>query len=349
MIRVLVAEDSSTVRALLVEMLHSDPSLLVVGEARDGAEALKLTRSLRPDVVLMDVQMPVMDGFEATREIMIHVPTPIVVITSSTLRREVDLSLDATAAGALAFLRKPDDPRAAGFPAQRDGLLTTVKTMAQVKVVRRWARRTPTAGTPAADSRPRSPSARPRIVAIAASTGGPAALKEVLRSIPPGFEAPILAVQHIAAGFVGGLASWLASECRLRVKIAEAGEHLVRGTVYLAPDGAHLGVTATGTVVLAADEPLDGFRPSATYLFESVAAVYGSAAVAVVMTGMGSDGVRGLQTVAAAGGFIVAQDEASCVVYGMPQEAVRAGVVDAVIPLDRIADRLMTFVTEGVR
>ena len=346
MIRVVIAEDSLTVRELLVALLESDPEIRVVGQAKNGAEAVDLVARLKPDLVTMDVHMPVMDGFEATKEIMAQAPTPILIVSSSASGREVALSLDAMRAGALMVVAKPDDPRSERFNGRRDGLLSMAKAMAQVKVVRRWTPRTQVVAPPAGP-RPAA-GATLRLVAIAASTGGPAALQRILADLPRDFPGPILVVQHIATGFIAGFAGWLGASCNLRVKVAEHGEPLLARTVYLAPDDRHLGVTADARAIIADAPPVNGFRPSGTYLFESAARAYGASVAAVILTGMGSDGVEGLKSVKAAGGWVLAQDEASSVVYGMPQEAVRAGVVDVVLAVDTIASHLADMVSGGI-
>lgn len=339
MIRVVIAEDSLTVRALLVEILQSDPEIHVIGQAKNGAEAVELASRVKPDLITMDIHMPVMDGFEATKEIMVLAPVPIILVSSSVSREDVGLSFDAMRAGALMVVAKPDSPQSAVFDGRRAQFLAMVKAMSQVKVVRRWTPRAP-AATPTS-GRKRAPGARLRLVAIAASTGGPAALQRILTELPRDFPAPILVVQHIAAGFVAGLADWLGTGCNLRVKIAEQGEPLAPRTVYLAPDDRHLGLTADTRTVIADAPPVMGFRPSGSYLFESAARAYGASVAAVILTGMGSDGVEGLKAVKATGGRVLAQDEASSVVYGMPREAVAAGVVDAVLPIGDIAAYLM--------
>ncbi len=340
MIRVLVVDDSATARALLVEVLRADPEIQVVGEAKDGLEGVELTQKLKPDLVTMDVRMPRLDGFAATKEIMISTPTPIVIVTASLETREVEVAMQALRAGALVAVRKPSGPGSPTFEEDARKLVATVKTMAQVKVVRQWR--------PAARPDPAARRAVPRalarkpVVAIATSTGGPGALQRVLSQLPGDFPAPILVVQHNTPGFMTGLVSWLDGGCDLVVKVAEQGEALQPHTVYLAPDERHLGITGLSTVLLSDAPPVGGFRPAGTFLFESVARAVGPAVVAVILTGMGEDGVAGLRAVRLAGGQTIAQDEESSVVWGMPGVAVAAGLADLVLPLEAIPARLIS-------
>lgn len=334
--RVLVAEDSPTARELLVGMLSADPAIAVIGTAGDGEQAIAMTAALRPDVVTMDVRMPGIDGLEATRRIMAHTPTPIVIISGHYDTGDVVLSLEALRAGALTILPKPSGPGAEDFAEQCKWLARTVKSMAAVKVVRRRRVR-PTAATPPATRRPR---ARARIVSIAASTGGPAALAQVLGGLPPAFPLPVLVVQHIAHGFADGLARWLGGVSPLAVRIATASEPLAPATVYLPPDDHHLMVLNAETVTVVRTPPVGGFRPSASVLFESTARVFGGAAVGVILTGMGEDGVSGIRSVHASGGCVIAQDEQTSVIYGMPGATVAAGLADYVLPLPAIAKHI---------
>ena len=350
MLRAVVAEDSATARALLVAVLSADPGIEVVGEARNGAEAVTLTRRLRPDVVTMDITMPQMDGFEATREIMASVPTPIVIVTASFRAREVQTSLDALEAGALAVLAKPPGPGAPGFDQAAQQLVAYVKALSQVKLVRRWRPGSPASGgvhpRRVPEDRRDEPggSLTPDLVAIATSTGGPAALHRLFAALPADFPLPILVVQHIARGFTDGLADWLGKSTALRVKVAEHGEPLEPHTVYLAPEDRHLGVSGPFSVALSSAPPVGGFRPSGTFLFESAARARGAGTVALILTGMGSDGVEGLAEVRRAGGRIIAQDEESSVIFGMPGAAIAAGVADVVLPLDAIPAHLLELV-----
>ena len=345
MIRILVVDDSPTARALLVQVLRADAEIQIVGEAADGVEAVELTRRLRPDLVTMDIQMPRMDGFEATKEIMIETPTPIVVVTGGLDNTEVSVSMLALRAGALCVLQKPPGPGAPGHLRETHQVLETLKAMAQVKVVRH---RLP--APPRNTSRP-VPAARPNgrgdVVAIAASTGGPAILHQLFSLLPGDFPAPILVVQHMTPGFTPGLATHLNGSSPLRVKIAEAGDALAPQTVYLAPDERHLAVSNSGTIALSNAPPIGGFRPSATFLFESVARAFGAGTVAVVLTGMGEDGVAGLRAVKQAGGRILAQDEDTSVVFGMPGAAIAAGLADGALPPDAIAAKLVKLTSGG--
>lgn len=336
-IRVLVAEDSPTARALLVGMLTSTGVLEVVGQATNGLEVLELTRRLRPDVITMDIQMPGLDGFAATQRIMAENPTPIVIVSSLDVTT-VQFSMDALRAGALAVLPKPVGPTSPDYDAACRSMIATVRSMSQVKLVRRWGDQPPyRSAVPPRPTRARPSEGAARVVAIAASTGGPAALRTVLAELPANFAAPILFVQHIALGFADGFARWLNEHTKIEVRVAQAGEPLRGGTAYLAPDNAHLGVSERSTVTLSTTPAISGFRPSGTFLFESVGRIYGPAALGVILTGMGSDGVEGLRTLRAQGGRVFAQDEASSAVFGMPGAAVSANLVDQVLGLDAMA------------
>jgi len=335
MIRVLVAEDSPTTRDLLVWILQSDPEIQVVGMARDGAEAVRLAARLRPDVITMDARMPEMDGAQATAQIMQQTPTPIVVASANAIPQEIKISFDALHVGALAVVEKPVGPAHPHNEALCARLVTTVKLMAGVKVVRRWSADTLKARRPIPP--PEREHIRTAVVAIAASTGGPNALYQVLSTLPADFPAPILVVQHISHGFGQGLVEWLDRGSALSVRTARQREPLLPGQVLVAPDDRHLTVGPDGHVLLRSKPSGNGLCPAADPLFASVGKVYGQEALGVIMTGMGRDGVEGLKQLKAAGGKVLAQDEVSCVVFGMPKEAIHAGVVDRVVPLERLA------------
>ena len=347
-IGVLVVDDSPTCRLLIVEILRADPGIEVVGQAADGLEAVEMVKRLHPDIVTMDVQMPRLDGFAATKRIMVEAPTPI-LITTSLDPHALSVSLEAIRMGALAVQAKPGDPSSPAFDAEAQELVRQVKAMARVKVVRHHELapvRAPAAQSPSARSLHEGPA---EIVAIAASTGGPAAIHRILTSLPADFPLSVLVVQHISRGFAPGFADWLDKASRLTVKLAERGEELRPGTVYVAVDDHHLRVSPSRKIHLSTVDPVGGFRPSGTVLFESVATAFGRGAVAVILTGMGRDGVDGLRAIREAGGRTIAESEATAVVYGMPAAAVSAGLADLVLPLDGVCAALAALAVVGVR
>lgn len=347
MIRVLVADDSPTSRALLVAMLKSDPDFTVVGEARDGFEALQLAKALRPHVVTMDVTMPRMGGLEATRCIMVHAPTPIVIVSATLEADDVAASMRAIRAGALTAIGKPSGPASANFEQERARFLTTVKAMASVKVVgHRLTSITLPAHKPGSTT---SLSTRASIVALAASTGGPGALRSVLDALPYDFGVPVVLVQHLAPGFLEGFTQWLGATCRLHVQVASEGMQLSPRNVYVAPEDRHLKLSARGVVELSSEPPIEAFRPSASVLFESVAQTYGRGALAAILTGMGRDGVAGLRRVRELGGRVIAQDEQTCSVFGMPAAAIEEGLVDFVLPISLVPAKLIELVAQESR
>lgn len=343
-IRVVVTEDSAVTRALLTAILEEAPGFEIVAAVADGAAAVDAVTRLRPSVVTMDLHMPRLDGVEATRRIMREAPTPIVVVTASS---EVDgrMTYDALAAGALSVVARPVGPTNVRFAARRDTLLAELRLMAGVRVVRRIGRAEPHAPTP--PLAPRRPVRPIRVVAIAASTGGPAALHRLLHDLPRDFAVPILVVQHMSEGFIGGLARWLSDVAPGPVRIARDGDVLAAGVVLLAPDGSHLRLTADGTVRLDAGPPIGGHRPAATALLNSVAEVYGASAIGVVLTGMGRDGVDGLANLRARGAVTLAQDAASSAVFGMPGAALEAGAVERVLALDELGPTIAALTTAG--
>ena len=280
--------------------------------------------------------MPIVDGLDATKEIMRQAPTPILMVSASSNIAGISLGLSATQAGALMLLEKPTPDRE-----ELESFLGMAKAMAAVKVVRRWAG--PHEATVRPIAAPPRATRTARAIAIGTSTGGPAALHRILIDLPRDFPAPILVVQHMARGFIDGLARWLSANVALKVVVGGDGDALAAGTVYLGPDNRHIGVLE-GRIALSDEAPTNGFRPSIDYLFDSCARAYGPSLIAVMLTGMGQDGVEGLETVRTRGGRILAQDEESSVVYGMAQVAVDRGLVNEVFPLDLIGQRLKDLV-----
>lgn len=335
---------------LLVHIVNGDSEMEVVGEATNGVEAVRQAGRLRPDVILMDIGLPQMDGLTATRTIMHDSPTPIVLISAAYDPRDEAKTFEALASGALTVLPKPQGPGTHGFAEEVANLTITLKLMAQVKMVTR--RRS----SPRKKSLPPVPSGKGSrkgepigVIAIAASTGGPAALATILAALPPSLSVPILIVQHITPGFHEGLVTWLDDVTPLSVRIAEHGAWPRPGQILIAPPNRHLGISRGGQVKLSLDPPISGHQPSATYLFDSVAKAYGSRALGVILTGMGDDGVAGLRTLKESGGVVLAQDQATSVVYGMPREAANLGVVDHVVPVELIGTTLVHLLNGGKR
>jgi len=343
-IAVLVADDSPSMRMLLAHVLARDPRIEVIGTVDDGQEAIDYLQSgrPRPDVVLMDIHMPRLDGFEATRLIMETNPLPIVICTATADPKEMAIAFRSMEAGAVACVEKPlglDHPQ---FESCVENLQQTIRLMSEVKVVRRW-NRPRVAGThaPAAVPAPGARHPLPRIVGIGASTGGPLVLQEILSGLPRDFSAPLVIVQHIARGFLPGMIEWLNQTTGLRVHVAAHAAVPLAGHAYIAPDDFHLGVSSSGRLTLARDEPENGLRPSVSWLFRSLAENRGGSAVGVLLTGMGKDGAAELKQMRDRGSLTVAQDRESSVVHGMPGEAIALGAAVQILPADRIAGALI--------
>jgi two-component system chemotaxis response regulator CheB len=346
-LRILLVEDSLTVRRRFCEILSADPELEVVGEAEDGKRAIELCEQLRPDVITLDMVLPGMSGLAATEYIMAYMPTPILIVSASVNRGELFKTYDALAAGAVDVLEKPpvDD---VGTTWERR-FVAAVKMIARIKVITHpRARLSGTeravaavqghrATSPASNRQDPHESRHYGVVAIGASTGGPAAIVRVLRALPPGLRVPVLFVLHIGEPFAAAFAEWLDNQAPHRVAYARDRDSIdsLRGQVIMAPPGRHLRV-AGGRLHLSADAPRHSCRPSVDVLFESLAVERGAEVVACLLTGMGRDGAAGLLAIRRAGGFTVAQDEATSVIYGMPREAVLLDAAQMVLPLDQI-------------
>jgi len=342
----LVVEDSIVVSMLLKSMLNAEADFEVIGHARNGEEGVRLARELKPDLITMDIRMPVMDGFEATCEIMRSNPVPIVVISSSVDAEELRITFRAIEMGALAVIEKPFGPKHPDYDKGRQQMIQTVRAMASVKVVMRDRK---ASRVLAAEVFQRSITVHKRfeLLAIGCSTGGPQVLKSILSSLPAEFPLPIVVVQHISHGFVQGLASWLDSVSALRVKVAVHGEPLLPASVYIAPDERHLLVARCGsrlTASLSDAPPVGQFRPSVTPLMQSVATSCGEMAIGMLLSGMGDDGAAGLLALRQAKGHTVVQDQASAVVYGMPGSAIKLNAVDEVVNLGEIPSYLQKVV-----
>ncbi len=342
MIRVLIVDDSPVARALLQHILSSDPQIEVIGTANNGEEAIAFTKNEKPDLITMDIIMPRMDGFQATRKIMEATPVPILVVSASVKREEVEKTWRAVEAGAVGVLEKPSYADMGVPNGNAAKLVETVKVMSQVKTVRRWKKPSESDRIPSPQKILEQDRAKKnlKIVAIGASTGGPQALKQILSQLPKSFKLPVLIVQHIAPGFTEGFVNWMNTVSALPVRMASDGEQPRPGEVYVAPDFHHMRVGRNRKIALAADEQDNGIKPSVASLFRSVAEVYGSEAVGVLLTGMGRDGATELKLMESKGAVTIAQDKESCLVFGMPGEAVKIGAAKYSLSPDKIAEML---------
>ncbi len=343
-INVLVAEDSAVIRQFLVHLLESDPQLHVIGAVADGQAALDFVNRDKPDVVLMNIHMPRVDGFEATRRIMESQAVPIVICSASANMKDVLVVFKAMEAGAVACIEKPRGSEDGQLEAVAAELVRTVKLMAAVKVVRRWPRSRSAPAVPVSPVQLRPAPARIEVIGIGASTGGPQVLQSIFAGLPRDIPVPVLVVQHIAANFLHGMGEWLSQTTGLRVQIAAHGSRPLPGNVYLAPDDFHLGMDSGGSMVLSREAPENHLRPAVSFLFRSLATNYGPKALGVLLTGMGRDGAEELKAMKDRGAITIAQDFASSIVHGMPGEAIALGGATHVLPADAIAGALLDVV-----
>jgi two-component system, chemotaxis family, protein-glutamate methylesterase/glutaminase len=356
-IRVLIADDSAFMRKVLQSILSANPLFEVAGEARDGQEAVTLSESLKPDVITMDINMPHTDGMKATEIIMSTNPRPIVIVSSES-RDGADITLRALELGAIDFVAKPSGAIDLDMSTVCEELCRKLKTAAKVRVVRTAARarsaavgavpsngngsssmrvavpaeRSPQVFTPTMPK----PNGRFPIVVVAASTGGPATLMRFVPIFPREFPGAVLLVQHMPGTFTTQFSRQLAEASSIRVKEAEVGEIVQPATLYVCPGSHHMRISPTGRITLDDGPRISGYRPCADVTLETAGAFAGPMTIGVVLTGMGSDGARGAQMIKSAGGHVIVQDEASCVIFGMPAEAIRAGAVDQVLNIDAI-------------
>lgn len=336
-IRVLIVEDSSVMREHLVRIVGADNRLEVAGAVGSGEEALEALDSLAPDVISMDVRLPGMDGLETTRRIMVRRPTPIVIV-SAIEPGAMNLMMEALKAGALSVAPKPPAVSHHDHQTIAEQLCTQLVIMSDVAVVRRVPSKAQPELRPATCER-----GEYHVLGIAASTGGPNALMQVLSGIGDDYPLPILVVQHMEASFIEGFGAWLGDVTGFRVAIVHGRVEMRRGTVYLGAPDRHL--LTDGRYAWAGDgEPVVGQRPSASVLFSSMASSVAAQGVGVVLTGMGEDGGEGLRNLRLAGGYTLAEDRSTAVVYGMPAAAVKLGAVCETLPLSQVATRLLSLV-----
>jgi two-component system, chemotaxis family, protein-glutamate methylesterase/glutaminase len=369
-IRVLIADDSAFMRKVLHSIISADPQMEIVGEARDGRDAVAQAEALKPDVITMDINMPHMDGLQATEIIMSSQPKPIVIVSSES-RAGADITLKALELGAIDFIAKPSGGIDLDMDAVREDLVRKLKMAAKVRVVRTATRsklaheiansaprtdpKSPlvAAVTASAQVTPASPvfAAQPAtptsptfaraaskfpVVVLSASTGGPATLMKLVPQFAKDFPGAVVLVQHMPGAFTSQFAAQLSDASQIRVKEAEAGEILQQGTMYVCPGANHLRISPTGRITLDDGPRISGYRPCADVTLETVSGFAGPMAISVVLTGMGNDASRGVQAVKAGGGYVIAQDEATSIIFGMPAEAIKTGAVEQVLPIDDI-------------
>ncbi len=353
--RVLIVDDSAFMRKVLQSIIAADPQMEVVGEARDGREAVSLNESLNPDVISMDINMPHMDGLQASEAIMARNPRPIVIV-SSEARDGAEATLRALEIGAIDFVPKPTNAIDLDMNSVRDELCRKLKVASRVRVVRTIRTNNGNSngggnGAAAAAAKPVasvSASAAPMhaapdaangrfpIVVVAASTGGPQTLMNFVPMFPSDFLGAVILVQHMPGTFTSQFAHQLAEVAKIRVKEAQHGEMVQPGVFYVCPGSHHLRITPQGRIALDEGERINGYRPCADVTLETAAAYNGPMTTGVILTGMGSDGAKGSQSVKACGGHVIAQDEVTSVIFGMPAEAIKTGVVDQVLGIDAI-------------
>jgi len=346
--KILIVEDSSFMRKVLENIFNADEQMHVVGQAKDGREAVAMAESLKPDVITMDINMPHVDGLQATAEIMTTNPRPIVIVSSES-KDGAASTLRALELGAIEFVGKPSGGIDLDMQSVKEELLRKVRMAAKVRVVRTASRIASTiqkSGTTkpisaSAASKSSTPTSgldqRFPVVVMIASTGGPATVMRIASGFTRDFPAAVILVQHMPATFTSQYATQLAEFTEIRVKEAEANESLQPGTFYICPGGQHLRVTPAGRIQLDGTAGrIKGYLPNMDVTMESVAAFAGPLSIAAILTGMGNDGTGGAKTIKAAGGLVIAQDEATCVIFGMPAEAIKAGAVDQVLGIDDV-------------
>lgn len=336
-IRVLVVDDSAFVRALIVDILSTDREIKVAGEAQNGREAVEKSRELKPDIITMDIEMPVMDGLEAIENIMAADAVPILVVTT---RSDAQTAYAAISKGALDLVVKPE----VSIDAARE-FIHKVKLLSGVKVIRHIGRKYRAVERKPVINNDFKWDAPDSIIAIASSTGGPEAISIILPDLPAKLPCPVVIAQHISDGFVSGMVEWLEKITKLNVKVGIEGEALEAGTVYVSPSEKHMEVNSARRVSLVERKPKDIYRPSCDMLLSSVARVYGPRSIGIILTGMGSDGAAGMKKIKEAKGITIAQDQKTSVVFGMPKVAIDSGCIQKILSVDEISSEIIKLVS----
>jgi two-component system chemotaxis response regulator CheB len=340
-IRVLIVDDSAFARLMISRHISVDPEIEIVGVARDGVDAIDKIQLLKPDVVTLDIEMPKMDGITALERIMSDFPTPVVMLSNLTAEG-AEVTVRALEIGAVDFFLKPSLISPTNSDESNDELICKIKQAAKIDVARMTSRlrRISEDLQRSMTKKERSPSVKrnrlSHVVIIGTSTGGPRALYEVVPNIPGDIDAAFLIVQHMPPKFTKSIADRLNELSQLQVKEAEEGDVVATGQALVAPGGFHMVMNLSGQIALNQDRPRCGLRPAVDVTMEAAAKAYGSRCVGVILTGMGSDGTQGAAMIKAGGGTILAEHESTCVVYGMPRSVAEAGLVDKVVPLNRV-------------
>ena len=348
-IKVFLVEDSPVALTILQRILSSSSEVEVVGTARDGIDALTQIPLLKPDVVCTDLLMGKMDGLELTQQLMSQFPKPILAISDVVSVNDTQNIVQLLDAGVVDIFAKPQTGFIQDYERQKEQLINKIKILSGVKV---FAKRNQTNFQLKSIKGDRNleqttkelPSKNPldyQIIAIGVSTGGPKALQQIFSNLPANFPLPIVCTQHISVGFLASLISWLNLDSKLKVKIAKLGEKPLPGIVYFAPENYHLEIDNRGKFCYSQAEPFNSHRPSATVMMQSLVEFYGNGIIGILLTGMGKDGVLGMQKISSCGGFTIAQDKASSVIFGMPQEAIKIGAIREVLSIEEIAPFLL--------
>ncbi len=342
-IKVLLVEDSLIVLKLLTAILSEDPQFEIIGSVTNGKLAIEFVKHNKPDIISMDINMPVMDGLEATRQIMYYNPVPIVIVSSLYDPTGVQMTFNVLKAGALTILPKPNGPGHPNFVQTAKEYRNMLKLMSRITVT---AKKIKPENTHLINSQPQknnliNQTIQRKIIAIGASAGGPIAVQTILNNIPKSLPVPILIVQHIDSHFADGFCSWLNATSSIKVNIAYDGEKLLPGHAYLPPGDSHLGIQKEGIATVSKEAPERNLRPAVSYLFKSLANTYGKNSIAILLSGMGQDGANELKTLHNLGSLTIAQDEATSLVHGMPGEAIRIGGASLILSPENIVNELV--------
>lgn len=336
MIKILLADDSPFVREQLRQIFRNHNDIVVVGEARNGKECVLLNAQLSPNLIIMDVDMPIMDGIEATRIIMEEIPVPIVIHTSSYISKSRNVPFEAIKMGAIDIIEKTKMDLMT--PQKEKEFVNRIRLIAGIKVFRRFKVKHEI--HPSQTESLSQDMLPPSVLTIAASTGGPKVIFDIFTQLPPFLPFPTLVVQHIGATFVQGFIEWLQTTTQVQMKIAEHGETLLPNVCYVSPGDVHLAVQVPNQIALLDTPPVHSCKPSADVLFSSISKVYGNTAIGVLLTGIGEDGAFGLYDLRQAGGITIAQDKDSSIVYGMPKKAIEMNAASFVGNVQQITDRI---------